>query len=54
MKELAESGHLHSFIDRRFPLEETAQAHSYVESGDKVGHVVIVVNEREGESVEHK
>jgi len=43
LQELVASGVIKIVIDRRYPLEETADAHSYVESGQKKGHVVIKV-----------
>jgi NADPH:quinone reductase-like Zn-dependent oxidoreductase len=46
LKELMESGQFRPVIDRSYRLAEIVEAYRFVETGQKIGNVVITVEHR--------
>ncbi|MCB1694034.1 MAG: zinc-binding dehydrogenase, partial [Pseudomonadales bacterium] len=46
LAQLATEGRLKPVIDKTYPLSEVVAAHRYVESGKKIGNVVLTMGER--------
>ena len=51
LKGLIEAGELRTVIDRRYSLEEIAEAFEYAEAGHKKGHVVINIAQESGKQL---
>ena len=47
LRELIESGAFKPVIDRTYPLDQIVEAYRYVETGQKIGNVVITVDHSE-------
>lgn len=44
LKELVETGKFKPVIDRKYSLDQIVDAYKYVETGQKIGNVVITLN----------
>jgi len=47
LAKLAETGEFKPVIDRRYPFEQIAEAHSYIDTGRKKGNVVITLKQND-------
>jgi NADPH:quinone reductase-like Zn-dependent oxidoreductase len=43
IKGLVEAGKIKSIIDKRYPMEDAAEAHRYIEKGSRTGSVTITI-----------
>ena len=46
IKKLTEEGKYRAVIDRTYPLERTREAYEYVETGQRIGNVVITLEDK--------
>jgi NADPH:quinone reductase-like Zn-dependent oxidoreductase len=58
LKEMMESGAFKPVVDRAYSLDHIVEAYSYVETGQKIGNVVVRVNpthasRQRGEEIDH-
>ncbi len=44
LKELVENGKYKPLIDRKYPMEDAVEAYKYVETGQKIGNVVLIID----------
>jgi NADPH:quinone reductase-like Zn-dependent oxidoreductase len=44
LKQLIEAGEYHAVIDRTYPLQDVAEAARYVETEQKTGNVVLIID----------
>jgi NADPH:quinone reductase-like Zn-dependent oxidoreductase len=44
IKDLIEKGRFKAVIDRKYPLEQMADAYRYVSTGQKIGNVIITMD----------
>ena len=45
IRELVENGNFKPVVDRKYPLEKIGEAFSYVATGQKIGNVIITMDE---------